>query len=84
MGAMRVVRGSHEYGRLPQDSIEQFTRYDVTHCEVPRGGLMAMRPLLLHASSAGTAPGSRRVIHLDFCARKLPLPLEWRDVYPLA
>ena len=84
MGAMRVVRGSHEYGRLPQDSIEQFTRYDVTHCEVPRGGLMAMRPLLLHSSSAGTAPGSRRVIHLDFCARKLPLPLEWRDAYPLA
>jgi len=82
-GAMRVVRGSHEYGRLPEDSIEQFTRYDVTTCVVARGGLMAMRPLLLHASSAATVPGSRRVIQLDFCARKLPLPLEWREAHPI-
>lgn len=78
-GAMRVVRGSHEYGRLPEDCIEQFTRYDVTRCVVPKGGLMVLRPLLLHASSAATTPGSRRVIQLDFCARNLPLPLEWRE-----
>ena len=78
-GAMRVVRASHEYGRLPEDSIEQFTRYDVTTCVVGKGGLMAMRPLLLHASSPATEPGSRRVIQLDFCARNLPLPLEWRE-----
>ena len=78
-GAMRVVRASHEYGRLPEDSIEQFTRYDVTTCAVPKRGLMAMRPLLLHASSPGKEPGSRRVIQLDFSARTLPVPLEWRD-----
>jgi ectoine hydroxylase-related dioxygenase (phytanoyl-CoA dioxygenase family) len=78
-GAMRVVRGSHEYGRLPEDSIEQFTRYDVTTCVVAKGGLMAIRPLLLRASSAAPVPGSRRVMQLDFCARNLPLPLEWRE-----
>ncbi len=78
-GAMRVVPGSHAYGRLPEDSIEQFTCYDVTTCVVGKRGLMAMRPLLLHASSPGTEPGSRRVIQLDFCARNLPLPLDWRE-----
>lgn len=78
-GAMRVVRASHEYGRLPEDSIEQFTRYDVTTCAVGKRGLMAMRPLLLHASSPGKDPGSRRVIQLDFSARTLPVPLEWRE-----
>jgi ectoine hydroxylase-related dioxygenase (phytanoyl-CoA dioxygenase family) len=82
-GAMRVVRASHQYGRLPEDTIEQFTRYDVTTCAVARRGLMVMRPLLLHASSPGTEPGSRRVIHLDFCARNLPLPLEWRERHTL-
>ncbi len=82
-GAMRVVRASHEYGRLPQDSIEQFTRYDVTTCVVRKGGLIVMRPLLLHASSPATVPGSRRVIHLEFCARNLPLPLEWRERHGL-
>ncbi|MGH9318818.1 MAG: phytanoyl-CoA dioxygenase family protein [Vicinamibacteria bacterium] len=82
-GAMRVIRASHQYGRLPQDSIEQFTRYDVTTCVVPKGGLMAMRPLLIHASNPAKEPGSRRVIQLDFAARRLPLPLEWRDAMRL-
>ena len=83
-GALRVVLGSHQYGRLPQDSIEQFTRYDVVTCEVAKRGILAMRPLLLHASSRATAPGSRRVIQLDFCARELPLPLVWREAHPIA
>jgi ectoine hydroxylase-related dioxygenase (phytanoyl-CoA dioxygenase family) len=82
-GAMRVVRASHQYGRLPEDSIEQFTRYDVTTCAVPKGGLMAMRPLLLHASSQATDRGPRRVIQLDFAARSLPVPLEWRERHEL-
>lgn len=82
-GAMRVVPGSHQYGRLPEDSIEQFTRYQTATCAVPEGGLMAMRPLLLHASSRAAAPGSRRVIQMDFSARGLPAPLEWRDRHPL-
>lgn len=80
-GLTRVIPSSHQYGRLPEDSIEQFTRYGVTPCPVPKGGLMAMRPLLLRAADAPVGPGSRRMIQLDFCARRLPLPLEWRDAY---
>jgi hypothetical protein len=83
-GGMRVVRGSHAYGKLPQDSIAHFTGFDVTSCAVPKNGMLAMRPLLLHASSAAARPGSRRVIQLDFCARSLPLPLEWRERHALA
>jgi Phytanoyl-CoA dioxygenase (PhyH) len=82
-GAMRAVRGSHGYGRLPENSIEPFTRYEVTTCAVAKGGLMAMRPLLLRSSSPGNQPGSRRVIQLDFSARALPAPLEWRDRHPI-
>jgi len=82
-GAMRAVRGSHGYGRLPENSIEPFTRYDVTICAVAKGGLMAMHPLLLRSSSPGSQPGSRRVIQLDFSARALPASLEWRDRHPV-
>ncbi|HEY7700406.1 MAG TPA: phytanoyl-CoA dioxygenase family protein [Vicinamibacteria bacterium] len=82
-GAMRVVPSSHQDGRLPQDSIEQFTRYDATAIPMRRGGLLAMKPLLIRRANASTRPGPRRVIHLDFCARRLPLPLEWRTAYPL-
>jgi Phytanoyl-CoA dioxygenase (PhyH) len=83
LSAMRVVRASHQYGRLPEDSIEQFTRYDVTRCVVGRRGLLAMRPLLLRASGRAAGPESRRLIHLDFCARNLPMPLEWRERHAL-
>jgi Phytanoyl-CoA dioxygenase (PhyH) len=82
-GGLRVIRGSHAYGKLPEDSIGQFTGFDVTACPVARRGLLAMRPLLLHASSPARVPGSRRVIQLDFCARKLPLPLEWREAHSI-
>jgi ectoine hydroxylase-related dioxygenase (phytanoyl-CoA dioxygenase family) len=83
-GGMKVVRGSHAYGKLPQDSIEQFTGFEVTSCPVAKHGMLAMRPLLLHASSAAVEPGARRVIQLDFSARNLPLPLEWRERHALA
>jgi ectoine hydroxylase-related dioxygenase (phytanoyl-CoA dioxygenase family) len=80
-GALRVIPGSHNFGRLPVDSIPQFTRSDATVCCVPGGGVLAMKPLLLHASSALAGGGSRRVIHLDFAARPLPQPLEWYEVH---
>jgi ectoine hydroxylase-related dioxygenase (phytanoyl-CoA dioxygenase family) len=79
-GAMRVVPGSHAYGRLPEDSIESFTRYDVVTCAIAAGGILAMRPLLLH-STGPSKPVRTRIIHLDFCARKLPAPLEWREAH---
>jgi len=56
-GAMKVIPGSHEYGRLPQDSIEQFTGAGVELCAAEKGSLVAMRPLLLHASGTAPRPG---------------------------
>jgi len=82
-GALKAISASHQYGRLPIDSIGQFTRMKVVTCSVEKGGLLAFRPLLIHASDAAKEPGSRRVIQLDFCARKLPLPLEWYEAYPV-
>ena len=83
-GAMKVIPTSHQYGRLPEDSIGQFTRVEATVCEAKKGCLVAMRPLLLHCSHRARRPGPRRVIQLDFSARKLPLPLEWNESYSLS
>jgi len=82
-GALKAISASHQYGRLPEDSIGQFTGFGVVSCHVSKGGILAFRPLLVHASEAATEPGSRRVIQLEFCARKLPLPLEWYEAYPV-
>ena len=33
---------------------------------VPRGGVLAMRPLLVHSSSKARANEPRRVLHLEY------------------
>lgn len=54
-GALRVIPGSHKYGRLLATNIQDIkeTCLAVT-CSIDAGGVMLMRPLLLHASSAAT------------------------------
>ena len=77
-GALKVIAGSHKYGRLDAESMEKLKEAgEVFICRVPKGGVLLMRPLLLHASSSGSRPGHRRVIHLEFSADKLPVRLEW-------
>ena len=78
-GALRVLSGSHEAGKLsaPQIASLRQTRDEIT-CALPRGGALLMRPLLLHASSPALVPSHRRVIHLEWAARGLPGGLNWR------
>jgi ectoine hydroxylase-related dioxygenase (phytanoyl-CoA dioxygenase family) len=72
-GALRVLPATHEDGKLPQSSINaSVASIAPVECEVGLGGALLMRPLLLHASSASTLPGHRRVIPLDFAATQLP------------
>jgi len=82
-GPLRVVPGSHDAGRIDTGFDEMRERRGEITCHVSAGGVLAMRPLLLHASSAAERPGHRRVIHLEFAADDLPGGLEWnRRVSP--
>jgi hypothetical protein len=45
--------------------------------DLPRGGVLLMRPLLLHASSASQVPRHRRVLHIEWAAQELPGGLQW-------
>jgi ectoine hydroxylase-related dioxygenase (phytanoyl-CoA dioxygenase family) len=78
-GPLRVLPGSHRHGCLGRDAVRRWreTAAPLT-CEVPRGGALLMRPLLLHASSPATQPDHRRVVHLEFAADPLPGGLEWQ------
>jgi hypothetical protein len=77
-GALRVVPGSHRYGRLSGKRIEALRAASgELVCPVPRGGVMLMRPLLLHASSRTLGPGPRRVLHFVFGRVSLPEGLSW-------
>lgn len=79
-GALRVVPGSHRLGRL--SSAQALSARAVRGervVSVTGGGVMVMRPLLLHASSKATADLPRRVLHFVFGPSSLPEGLSWRQ-----
>ena len=82
-GALKVLPGTHRLTRLATSAVaaQQQKTAEVV-CEVPAGGALLMRPLLLHASSPMEVETSRRVIHFEFASCELPEPLCWRYRIP--
>lgn len=77
-GALKVIAGSHSKGKLSEVEASQIgMKSKPTICELDAGGALLMRPLLLHASSSSNSPKHRRVIHLDYSAKKLHGGLQW-------
>jgi len=75
-GALKVRPGSHRRGIIRAKSEEE--REEVV-CSVERGGVMLMKPLLVHRSSRTTNGQRRRVIHIEFSSLELPNPLLWSE-----
>ncbi len=66
-GALRVIPSSHEFGVLSHEAIGEMTkRGNAVTCEVEAGGVMAMSPLLIHASSKMSVDQTRRVLHIEY------------------
>jgi ectoine hydroxylase-related dioxygenase (phytanoyl-CoA dioxygenase family) len=66
-GPLRVLPGTHTRGVLSDDAIEQFVaQIAPVDCVVPQGGVLAMRPLLVHASSKSHSKTSRRILHIEY------------------
>jgi len=79
-GALKVIAGSHRSGKIPVCEIARWTASNPQNiCEVRKGDMVLMRPLLLHASSPAEHPCHRRVLHLEYATQQLPNGLEWFD-----
>jgi ectoine hydroxylase-related dioxygenase (phytanoyl-CoA dioxygenase family) len=78
-GPLRVIPGSHRNGWLDGQFDRWKAEIQEVICEARCGDVLAMRPLLLHASSPANLPSHRRVIHLEYAATELPGGLEWYD-----
>ncbi len=78
-GALRVIENSHHKGIIEikewiknKDGIEKI-------CEVKKGGVLIIKPLILHASRRTENRKNRRVIHIEFTDKELPNGLQWKE-----
>lgn len=66
-GPLRVIPGSHVAGVLSDEEVFSLARRsEYVECKVPRGGVLVMRPLLIHASSKSHSGVARRVLHIEY------------------
>ncbi len=66
-GPLKVLSGSHLQGVLEDEQVFELSRTGtIKECLVPRGGIVAMRPLLVHASSKAKTDKPRRVLHIEY------------------
>lgn len=77
-GALKVVPTSHLKGIYRQETIDWSIETEKT-CEVKKGGVMIMKPLLLHSSGRTTNSEKRRVLHIEFSRSPLPENLNWAE-----
>ena len=77
-GPLQFVPGSHRTGRISADDARQQRKAGpIVSCPLARGDVLAMRPLVLHASSKAEGESRRRVLHFVFGPRELPYGLSW-------
>jgi ectoine hydroxylase-related dioxygenase (phytanoyl-CoA dioxygenase family) len=77
-GALKVVRGSHLKDLYRAETINWGIETEDI-CAVKAGGVMIMKPLLLHASNRTTNNSKRRVIHIEFSRADLADDLKWSE-----
>ena len=76
-GPLRVILRSH-HQLLSQDQADHLaTHQPQLSCITGIGGVVVMRPLILHASSPAKIVRHRRVLHIEFGPTELPGGLKW-------
>lgn len=81
-GPLQVIAGSHLENEGDSESQHvPLAKHSIREVLCDRGDVLAMRPLLSHASGvARPDAGHRRIIHLEFAAKEnLPDAYRWRN-----
>jgi ectoine hydroxylase-related dioxygenase (phytanoyl-CoA dioxygenase family) len=72
-GPLRVLPESHKRGVLTDEEIERMVPETASvECLVRRGGVLAMRPLIVHSSSKSQEDSPRRVLHIEYASSTSP------------
>src|SRR5271168_3423912 len=71
-GPLRVLPGTHQRGVLTDDEMSKLAgELPANECTVDVGGLLLMRPLIVHASSKSRSEMPRRVLHIEYGAERV-------------
>jgi hypothetical protein len=66
-GPLRVLPGTHTLGVLNDDEVQRLAAtITPVECLVMTGGIVAMRPLAVHASSKANDDCRRRALHIEY------------------
>ncbi|HKP26634.1 MAG TPA: phytanoyl-CoA dioxygenase family protein [Dongiaceae bacterium] len=78
---LMIALGSHDLGRVPTAEIANaFSGLATVRCLADAGDVWVYATPIIHASDRTRSAARRRVLQVDFCARQLPLGLEWLGV----
>mgnify|MGYP002151884467 FL=1 len=77
-GALKIIPGSHLKQIYRPETINWENEKEVI-CNVSKGGVMFMKPLILHSSGRTSNNNRRRVIHIEFSSIELPNELLWAE-----
>jgi ectoine hydroxylase-related dioxygenase (phytanoyl-CoA dioxygenase family) len=77
-GALKVVPNSHSKEIYRPETIDWNVETEEI-CSVNKGGIMIMKPLILHGSNRTTNHQKRRVIHIEFSDMELPEEINWSE-----
>ena len=77
-GALKVIPTSHKKGIYRAENIDWSVEQEIS-CNVPSGGIMIMKPLLLHSSSRTHNDKNRRVVHIEFSKADLDDGINWAE-----
>jgi len=68
-GPLRVLPGTHNLGVLTDDALHDLSqKISPIDCISGKGGVVAMRPLLVHSSSKSLNDAPRGVLHIEYAA----------------
>jgi ectoine hydroxylase-related dioxygenase (phytanoyl-CoA dioxygenase family) len=68
-GPLRVLPGTHTRGVFTDAELQELdSKIAAIACTVDKGGVVAMRPLIAHASSKSQSQVPRRVLHIEYAA----------------
>lgn len=69
-GPLRVIPNTHRDGVLTDCEVqERASKSTGIECTAARGGVIAMRPLVIHASCKAESDSPRRVLHIEYASR---------------